>query len=1336
MKNSIPSNHHNYMYYFDGRGILMDKEPKFDQVFDEDLKQSKNLNQSYSKSNYNINNNNNNAYQNSVNSNFYNSNNHNNDNFKNTNNSNYNNTNNNFNNTNNSNNNYNNQISAETVYDIIKDQFQKSKGYPEYRANLLYNFFLEYRTFDKRHLKIPMKIQPLMNIPNQDIKTMLEEIYRQFLIKQEQNKSKRDYYNRKLASQNKPKFTKDTLKRLYPKAKDNELENVRDYDKIEKLFERIVYHYYYKNNDFKNSNEDEVIISFWQNTPPEEKTLYNLNFDAGENALSANIQQYLSENEVMNRITSSYEKICGYKCLHPRPLHDYWQKQINDADKYLRGLNKFDADKLYQLLHDRYLNHKEEKVYEKDTKKQELEKKQQEEAIKYKREKDEYKKILEKFKKLAQAKDKWRTGKVMLRLRKKFNYDNIINKMIKQEFSTNRPFKLSDEYAIYDSDEERKTIFKSEVEKKLEKENENRILENIQKTKLADDEAIKREEKEIEKINNADKALEKYLRKEVLKYYRRLNIDKEQPSSHKKKKLMRQIYAFMKKNHFDACQRRFPKNLNYGSKSKTKNVPKELISYFNKVYNRLFIDGEGKVYFSKLDNMSFWAPCHSNKCKIHSNNCPLYCLNNTQNREIALQRKMNFKMVHDDEKKLLEDERLHLWKRKDIIEEKKKIFLCLNEAEHCTFEPNFNKKENELTGLDTEQIAKKRLSNKAWVEKMGTNLTASNCLIYKEGVAKKARIAYNSGKFTDCMGILKKAFDIDRLLAHFDPKFEKIYKERMEKEKTNEDKEFNYDLKHKKEVPEDRFGDPKNLVICEEVYYMLKDIYDYRDEKKKQAKKLQDELLLIRRAKADPSIRMKMNNKTLTKSTKEIVNKETSNIENKNKENNENSDNKDNKDNIDKDNNSITQSTQYKTKASTFNLTIHQAVYINERYFKYFKTMMCPLKSECPYDIRPRWPHSDLKANTPFGFGCQYAHHVSELKFEEEMNEKIRSKQNKLNMLKKIKDPIIENEWNPTGQLHSCNGCGKTYGLNKKGGVKICGFCRYTQHNDLVIGEEKKRADISNKKILKNINYVSTKPEDWDQSFEHKFGILKKASILFSFRRYVDSLNVISRAKELVDEENIKNTGKFKDLDIRWRAKLEISDKIIPKEILSYEITEETIKHFKIENIPLSTLLVYADKMRKGNDFSIFNRHTYLNNQIVIFYEMVTKKIKSYEVECKSINNQIKELNAWMTKKEKLRNENPKLFKKFSNKYKIQMCPNIKTLGKCKESYHDCKFAHHPNILNLTQPETQIKLLQNNLDFTKNKMVQSKTIIPFVPPKKNLYEQSKVYAIIIIKFLK
>jgi len=854
----------------------------------------------------------------------------------------------------------------------------------------------------------------------------------------------------------------------------------------------------------------------------------------------------------------------------------------------------------------------------------------------------------------------------------------------------------------------------------------------------------------------------KYLKNEVIKYYHRIFDNGESPSIHKKQKLLRQIYAYLKKNNYKACQRRFPKEHNYGKKSKNKNVPKELTCFFNKLFNRLFIDGDGKVYFSKLDNMSFWAPSKSNNCKIHSNNCPLYCLKNTQNKEIILQRNNNFKIVHDNDRKLLEDERLHLWKRNELLKEKEKIFLCFNEAEHCTFEPKVNKTENDFNGLTAEDIVKKRLNNKTWVAKMGKNYIQTNPIIFKEGRCKMAKIAYNAGKFQDCIHILNKAFDLERLKAQFDKNYAIIYNKKIEKEKKegNSQREFDYE-RRKPEVPPDNFKDNKNLEICIEVYSMIKDIDDFKNDRKKQAKKLIDELALIKKAKHDPEIRKKLNSKSLGKndiyvSTKKTKhNEKTASKENvaasninqtelntdkpiseslqpiNSRENNLIASNNDNNNILVEsklnDYNSVSGISNASTK-NTFSLTIHQTNYINEKYFKCFKSIMCPLKSECPFDLRPRWPHSNLKANTPFGVGCNYAHHISELKFEQEMEQQIRLKEQNLKKLLKDEDPMIVDEWNPTGAIFSCNGCGKSYGLRKrgeKGGTKVCGFCRYTQHNDLMTDKERKEAERTNKIILEKINYKSSPPEEWDQSFEKKFGVLKKASVLYSFRRYVDSLEVIGEARNLVIKEQESNLKKFHDLDLRWRKKLEIEHLIIPREILNYEITEDTIKYFKIEGISLSTLLVYADKMRKGNDFSIFNRHTYLNNQILIYYDMVKKTINSYKVECKSIKNQINELNQWITKKEKLRTENPKLFKKYSNKYKIEMCPNIIKFGKCSESYLNCKFAHHPNILNLTQPETQIKLLGNNLEVTKNKLIQSKTIIPFVPAKRDRYEQSK-----------
>jgi hypothetical protein len=46
------------------------------------------------------------------------------------------------------------------------------------------------------------------------------------------------------------------------------------------------------------------------------------------------------------------------------------------------------------------------------------------------------------------------------------------------------------------------------------------------------------------------------------------------------------------------------------------------------------------------------------------------------------------------------------------------------------------------------------------------------------------------------------------------------------------------------------------------------------------------------------------------------------------------------------------------------------------------KYHMCPLRDQCPDDIRPRWPNNDTKSILPFGTKCPFAHHVFELKFK------------------------------------------------------------------------------------------------------------------------------------------------------------------------------------------------------------------------------------------------------------------------------------------------------------------------------------------------------------------
>lgn len=72
--------------------------------------------------------------------------------------------------------------------------------------------------------------------------------------------------------------------------------------------------------------------------------------------------------------------------------------------------------------------------------------------------------------------------------------------------------------------------------------------------------------------------------------------------------------------------------------------------------------------------------------------------------------------------------------------------------------------------------------------------------------------------------------------------------------------------------------------------------------------------------------------------------------------------------------------------------------------------------------------------------------------------------------------------------------------------------------------------------------------------------------------------------------------------------KLEINEEINP-EILNYNIDQNVLNYFNIKT-PLATILIYCDKMRKGNKLSIYNRHTFLNTQIKEFDEVIKNNVK------------------------------------------------------------------------------------------------------------------------------
>jgi len=227
--------------------------------------------------------------------------------------------------------------------------------------------------------------------------------------------------------------------------------------------------------------------------------------------------------------------------------------------------------------------------------------------------------------------------------------------------------------------------------------------------------------------------------------------------------------------------------------------------------------------------------------------------------------------------------------------------LCLDEVEHCTFQPNINKKEGE-TQISSEDMIKKRASNKVWVDKMGSNFSGRFPLIYKEGILKQAKVHYFNGQFKQALQLLEQNFNIDFIKMHFYNKnlpeaerakaIEKLLEKQKQKQKEIKGQfSSNYDDELKKKIEPENTKNPKSLHIMEQVFYIVKDIEDYKDEKKREKKKLENELKLIEQAQ---------------KEVKEEV------------------------------------------KGSETKTNPH-ATYIKDKYAKFFKTMMCPLKYFIPY---------------------------------------------------------------------------------------------------------------------------------------------------------------------------------------------------------------------------------------------------------------------------------------------------------------------------------------------------------------------------------------------------
>jgi hypothetical protein len=181
------------------------------------------------------------------------------------------------------------QLIPQPLYENLRDEFYRQKGYMQTNPDVLFKFFLNYRVQEKKGLTINRRIQPLMQYSNDDINFSIQHYNKIFM---ENLQSQINGYSTQYNSKNyqstqsinpysnfvnyfggtgqsvensfKPKFTNETMRRLYPKQieiekREESKMNVSDFPCF---FSKLLDNYERKTG--KLTNDENKLIDFWK----------------------------------------------------------------------------------------------------------------------------------------------------------------------------------------------------------------------------------------------------------------------------------------------------------------------------------------------------------------------------------------------------------------------------------------------------------------------------------------------------------------------------------------------------------------------------------------------------------------------------------------------------------------------------------------------------------------------------------------------------------------------------------------------------------------------------------------------------------------------------------------------------------------------------------------------------------------------------------------------------------------------------------------------------------------------------------------------------------------
>ena len=140
---------------------------------------------------------------------------------------------------------------------------------------------------------------------------------------------------------------------------------------------------------------------------------------------------------------------------------------------------------------------------------------------------------------------------------------------------------------------------------------------------------------------------------------------------------------------------------------------------------------------------------------------------------------------------------------------------------------------------------------------------------------------------------------------------------------------------------------------------------------------------------------------------------------------------------------------------------------------------------------------------------------------------------------------------------------------------------------------------FNNKKYEKILKEKKPEVDELCEQFAEKFGILKKASVLYFYGRFNDAFDVIAKACEIIKREKDQAVQKYWANKLGLPEGLELGkpyDQVTPE-----DITEQFMKKIEANNADIASIKIYLQKTcpQVRNQF---DRNTFLNGLIEDLY--------------------------------------------------------------------------------------------------------------------------------------